>query len=103
PLPIFRQGRALDAALMQATQLSSDAARHRARRVLSSYLAAAVLMPYGPFLEAAQKSRYDIDYLAQRFGASFEQICHRLVALHRPGAAGIRSEERRVGDACRSR
>lgn len=85
----FRQGRAIDAALMQATQLSSDAARHRARRVLSSYLAAAVLMPYGPFLEAAQKSRYDIDYLAQRFGASFEQICHRLVALHRPGAAGI--------------
>src|SRR5690606_26057563 len=76
----FRQGRAIDTALAQATQLRSDAARQRARRVLSSYLAAAVLMPYAPFLEAAQASRYDIDFLAQRFGASFEQVCHRLVA-----------------------
>src|SRR5690606_40585089 len=68
----FRQGRAIDTALGQATQLSSDAARQRARRALASYLAAAVLMPYAFFLEAAQDSRYDIDYLAQRFGARSE-------------------------------
>ncbi len=86
---LFRQGRAIDTILAQAAQLTTDMARRRARRVLSSYLAAAVLMPYDAFLEAAQGSRYDIDYLAQHFGTSFEQVCHRLVALRRPGSAGI--------------
>ena len=46
-------------------------------------------MPYEPFLEAAQAVRYDIDLLGRRFGASFEQVCHRLVSLRRPEAAGI--------------
>lgn len=86
---LFRQGRVIDTVLGQATQLTTDAARQRARRVLASYLASAVLMPYDEFLAAAQASRYDIDHLAHHFGASFEQVCHRLVALHRAGAAGI--------------
>ena len=86
---LFHQGRAIDGVLARAGQLTTDAARRRARRALSSYLAAAVLLPYEAFLEAALRSRYDIDYLAQRFGASFEQVCHRVVALRRPGAAGI--------------
>ena len=69
--------------------LTTVAARRRARRVLSSYVAGAVLLPYDAFREAAVASRYDVDYLGQRFGASFEQVCHRLVTLRRSGAEGI--------------
>jgi predicted transcriptional regulator/transcriptional regulator with XRE-family HTH domain len=83
------EGRAVDAMLTQAAQLTSEAARRRARRALSSYLAAAVLLPYEAFLDAAERLRFDVDRLVQRFGASFEQVCHRLVTLRRPGASGI--------------
>lgn len=86
---LFDQGQAIDGLLERATQLSTDAARQRARRALSSYLAAAVLLPYEPFLDAALRLRYDLDPLARRFGASFEQACHRLVTLRRPDATGI--------------
>lgn len=70
-------------------RLTSDAARALARVALASYFAAAVLMPYGPFLEAARQERYDVDLLGHRFRASFEQICHRLTTLRRPGAEGV--------------
>ncbi|MFA7666237.1 MAG: short-chain fatty acyl-CoA regulator family protein [Burkholderiaceae bacterium] len=86
---LFMQGRPVDGILAQASQLGTDAARQRARRALGAYLAAAVLLPYEPFLEAAQRLRYDVDRLVQRFGASFEQVCHRLITLRRPGAAGL--------------
>jgi hypothetical protein len=56
---------------------------------LANYFAAAVLMPYGPFLAAAEGTAYDIDRLSARFGVSFEQCCHRLTTLQRPGAAGV--------------
>ena len=66
-----------------------DAARTLCRDVLAKYVAGAVLLPYECFLDAAQQSRYDIDLLCSRFQASFEQVCHRLATLQRPGAAGI--------------
>jgi predicted transcriptional regulator/transcriptional regulator with XRE-family HTH domain len=69
--------------------LTSDSARALARVALASYFAAAVLMPYQPFLEAARQERYDIDLLGHRFRASFEQTCHRLTTLRRPGAEGV--------------
>ncbi|MFT3819722.1 MAG: short-chain fatty acyl-CoA regulator family protein [Rubrivivax sp.] len=86
---LFSQGRPVDGVLAQAGQLGTDAARRRARRALSAYLAAAVLLPYEPFLDAALGLRHDVDRLVQRFGASFEQVCHRLITLRRPGAAGL--------------
>jgi predicted transcriptional regulator len=46
-------------------------------------------MPYEKFLKAAEKKRYDIDLLCQRFDASYEQVCHRLTTMQRPGAQGI--------------
>ena len=49
----------------------------------------ALLMPYGPFLEAARDSRHDLDLLSRRFQTSFEQVCHRLTTLQRLGAEGI--------------
>lgn len=56
---------------------------------LANYFAAAVMMPYEPFLEAAELMAYDIDRLSARFGVSFEQCCHRLTTLQRPGATGV--------------
>ncbi|QRR33493.1 DUF2083 domain-containing protein [Hydrogenophaga sp. YM1] len=81
-------GEAIDA-LLDAS-LQTDAARRGARRALGAYTAAAVLMPYDAFLAAARRTRYDIDHLCRRFDASFEQVCHRLVTLRRPGAQGVR-------------
>jgi len=63
--------------------------RALARVALANYFASALLMPYAPFLEAAKTERYDIELLAHRFGASFEQVCHRLTTLRRAGAEGV--------------
>ena len=68
---------------------STDAAARMARAHLASYFAGAAIMPYDRFLAAAESLRHDIDILARRFGASFEQVCHRLTTLQRPGAKGI--------------
>ena len=56
---------------------------------LANYFAAAYLMPYQPFLREAESMAYDIDRLAARFGVSFEQTCHRLTTLQRPGGQGV--------------
>lgn len=59
------------------------------RNVLAAYFAAALVMPYGPFQRTCRDYRYDIERLGRRFGASFEQVCHRMTTLQRPGAMGI--------------
>jgi predicted transcriptional regulator len=69
--------------------LQGDSARTLARLALANYFAGAVLMPYEPFARAARAVRYDIEALGHRFRTSFEQICHRLTTLRRPGLEGI--------------
>ena len=59
------------------------------RNQLAGYFAAAVMMPYAPFLDAARKLRHDFDLIGRRFGVSFEQVCHRLTTLSRAGEKGI--------------
>jgi len=56
---------------------------------LANYAAGAIMMPYAPFLEAAEAHRYDIDRLCALFGASVEQVAHRLTTLGRNGARGV--------------
>jgi XRE family transcriptional regulator, fatty acid utilization regulator len=63
--------------------------RRLLRVTLANYFAAALMMPYGKFHEAAELAGYDIDLLAARFGASYEQVAHRLTTLARPTARGI--------------
>ncbi|HRK23924.1 MAG TPA: short-chain fatty acyl-CoA regulator family protein [Beijerinckiaceae bacterium] len=70
-------------------KFSTAEADSLARSALANYFAAAVMAPYGRFLEAARSTRYDLDTLQHRFGISFEQACHRLTTLRRPGAEGI--------------
>ncbi|HYM60616.1 MAG TPA: short-chain fatty acyl-CoA regulator family protein [Thermoanaerobaculia bacterium] len=59
------------------------------RVALANSFAAAILMPYAELLRAAEEMRYDVELLGQRFGVSFEQVCHRLTTLRRPGASGV--------------
>ncbi|MBN9249676.1 MAG: XRE family transcriptional regulator [Mesorhizobium sp.] len=77
------------AAEIQGLKLSSDEARRLARFELGRYAAHALMMPYQPFLAAANRSRYDIDVLRSRFGVSFEQAANRLTMLQRQGSAGV--------------
>jgi predicted transcriptional regulator/DNA-binding XRE family transcriptional regulator len=59
------------------------------RRHLTSYFAAALMMPYARFLRACEATGYDIELLQRRFGAGFEQVAHRLTTLQRVGARGL--------------
>jgi hypothetical protein len=76
-------------AMVDAEELSSPEARALLRVVLANYFAAAVLMPYDSILRAAGDVRYDLELLAHRYQTSFEQVCHRLTTLRRPGAEAI--------------
>lgn len=77
------------AAIIATADLPEGDAPALARNVLSAYFAAALIMPYAPFLKACRDYRYDIERLGRRFGASFEQVCHRMTTLQRKGASGI--------------
>ena len=85
--------------LADAHGLEDDSSRSLFRTTLAGYFAAAVMMPYDRFLEAARDLRYDLDLLGRRFGASFEQVCHRLTSLNAPQARGIPFFFIRVDDA----
>jgi predicted transcriptional regulator len=70
-------------------RLTTDESRALARVALANYFAGAVIMPYAPFLEACRQERYDIDVIGRRFRVGFEQVCHRVTTLRRPGAEGV--------------
>jgi hypothetical protein len=76
-------------ALTEAAAPPDTPTRQLLRVSLTNYLAGAIMMPYAPFLEAAEGLGYDIGLLKARFGSSFEQVCHRLTTLSRPGAMGV--------------
>ncbi|MFL5272601.1 MAG: short-chain fatty acyl-CoA regulator family protein [Anaeromyxobacteraceae bacterium] len=85
---LLTQGTALDRHAKDP-QLTSPESRALARVALANYFAAAVLMPYEAFLEAARLERYDLELLGHRFRAGYEQVAHRLTTLRRPGAEGV--------------
>ncbi|MGF1544395.1 MAG: short-chain fatty acyl-CoA regulator family protein [Parvularculaceae bacterium] len=87
-LTLIENGRLLDETV-NAAPFDGDAGRRLARAALAYYGAAAILMPYDPFLAAAQELAYDLEAIARRFTASFEQVAHRLATLKREGAAGV--------------
>ena len=75
--------------LVRDENLSTPSSTSLARVALASYFAGALLMPYQAFHEACLAERYDLEVLAHRFGASFEQVCHRLTTLRRRGLEGV--------------
>lgn len=84
----LRCGRGFDT-LVEGLSPSAGDSAPKLRAALASYFAGAVLLPYEAFITAARELRYDLERLQQRFGASFEQVCHRLTTLQRPGNRGI--------------
>ena len=76
-------------ATLDLARFQSETARSIAKIGLANYFAGAALLPYRAFLEAAQETRHDLERLADIFGASVEQVAHRLSTLQRPGAKGI--------------
>ena len=87
-LAVLTQGSVMDRIVAEG-RFSTDESRGLAKVTLANYFAGAVLMPYAPFLQAAKEERYDIDVLGRRFRVGFEQVCHRLTTLRRPGAEGV--------------
>ncbi|MGD9295333.1 MAG: short-chain fatty acyl-CoA regulator family protein [Roseobacter sp.] len=85
---LVKQDALLDATLDLA-RFHSIEARSIAKIGLANYFAGAALMPYGPFQEMAAHCRHDLEVLAGHFGASIEQVAHRLSTLQRPGSKGI--------------
>lgn len=77
------------AILAANAKLKSEQAQKLVSVGLANYAAGALVMPYARFREAAMACRHDIDQLTHRFGVSFEQACHRLSTLQRPGARGL--------------
>ena len=87
-LALLTQDDLLEATLNFAN-FQSEAARSIAKIGLANYFAGAALLPYGRFLDAARSTRHDLEVLSNRFGASIEQVAHRLSTLQRPGAKGV--------------
>jgi predicted transcriptional regulator len=85
---LMRHGHVMDRIALDP-RLTSDESRALAKVALANYFAGAVLMPYEEFASAAKNERYDIDVLGRRFRVGFEQVCHRLTTLRRPGAEGV--------------
>jgi predicted transcriptional regulator/DNA-binding XRE family transcriptional regulator len=87
-LAFTEAGKIIDDLVARAA-LEDPVTKRLARVAFGNYFAGALMMPYGRFLDAAETLGYDIDILCQRFGASYEQVAHRLTTLQRPTARGI--------------
>jgi len=70
---LLEQNELLEATLDLA-RFQTDAARQIAKSGLANYFAGAAQMPYDAFLNAAHDTRHDLERLADRFGASIEQV-----------------------------
>jgi len=87
-LGLLEYGTVIDT-LIEVAAIDEPRGQARCRVELANYFAAAVLMPYDAFFEAAQNNLYDFDHLAALFGVSFEQACHRATTLQREGKQGV--------------
>jgi XRE family transcriptional regulator, fatty acid utilization regulator len=75
--------------VVNSGDLLTESARQLLFVGLANYAAGALLMPYTRFRNEARGFRHDIDRIRQSFGVSFEQACHRLSTLQRPGNCGV--------------
>ena len=87
-LAFLTQLATIDALVESATGLG-EGSRDLARIGLANYFAGALLLPYNPFLDAAERLHYDIEMLALQFEVGFETVCHRLSTMQRPTRRGI--------------
>jgi predicted transcriptional regulator/transcriptional regulator with XRE-family HTH domain len=79
----------LIAQIVEGAGFRSTEALEICRIGLANYFAGALMMPYEAFLSSARELRHDLELLAARFGASIEQVAHRLSTLQRSGRKGV--------------
>lgn len=77
------------AKIIKKANFRTEEAGEICRIGLNNYFAAALLLPYKRFHSAAAELRHDVELLSARFGASLEQVAHRLSTLQRPGLKGV--------------
>jgi predicted transcriptional regulator/transcriptional regulator with XRE-family HTH domain len=87
-LALIEANDAAERVLAETTPSSPEAAM-LIRVGLLNYMAGAILMPYGAYVDTVRALRHDMEAVAARFGVSFEQACHRLSTLQRPSARGV--------------
>jgi XRE family transcriptional regulator, fatty acid utilization regulator len=75
--------------IIDEANVVSEETRLLTRIGLASYFAGALVLPYRPFLQAAESLGYDIMLLQRRFHVGYETVAHRLSTLQRPGARGV--------------
>ncbi|MEM9839589.1 MAG: short-chain fatty acyl-CoA regulator family protein [Pseudomonadota bacterium] len=75
--------------LVERAGFQTREAEEVCRLALANYYAGALILPYGVFSSMARTLRHDIEQLQHHFSISFEQACHRLSNLQRPGAPGV--------------
>ncbi len=76
-------------AIAAGAQFADETPRRLFERHVTSYAAAALVMPYGRFLRACDATGYDLPVLMRRFGVGFESLAHRLTTLQRVGQRGL--------------
>lgn len=87
-IAILEHGRTIDA-IADAAEFRSQDAAPVCRIGLANYFAGSALLPYESFAATARELKHDLDLLGDRFGASHEQVAHRLSTLQRPGQKGV--------------
>src|SRR5262249_42282371 len=56
---------------------------------LANYFAGALLLNYGDFFKEVQRTRYDVELLANIFGTTYETVAHRICNLSDPKRMGL--------------
>lgn len=79
----------LIASIIDKTGFKTPEAADICRIGLANYFAGALQMPYAAFLADAERLAYDIEELGHHFGASLEQVAHRLSTMQRAKARGV--------------
>lgn len=86
---IAREADGIFEQLVDAAQPPNALCHGQLKKALIAYAAAAMFMPYDAFLGAAETHRYDLDWLSRHFACTYEQVCHRVLALRKPGESGV--------------
>lgn len=63
---------------------------------LANYFAGALLLPYGDFFKEVQRTRYDVELLANMYETSYETVAHRVCNLSDPKRRGVPFHFQRV-------
>lgn len=56
---------------------------------LANYFAGALMLSYGDFFKEVERTRYDVELLANIFGTTYETVAHRLCNLSDPKRPGL--------------